>query len=111
VEGMYRKVVLTGALILIALGALILLNSSRLYGFDESWPVLLIVVAIGLLVQHVKNISGWLVGVVGVIFLALKNFYPSSMEWAKYVIPAVMILSGAFLVYEWFKTRRREKIT
>ena len=109
-ERMNRKVILTGALILIALGVLIILNSTRFYRFDESWPVLFIVVAAGLLVQHVKNISGWLVGTVGVIFLALKNFYPGSMEWAKYVIPAVMILAGAFLVYEWFKTQRREKI-
>ena len=108
-ERMYGKIVLTGALILIALGVLILLNSARLYGFDESWPVLLIVVAVGLLVQHMENVSGWLVGAVGVFFLALKRFYPGSMEWAKYVVPAIMILTGAFLVYEWFKKRRREK--
>ncbi|MBN2254174.1 MAG: hypothetical protein JW736_00555 [Deltaproteobacteria bacterium] len=105
-----QKLVVTGALILIALGALILLNSTRIYGFNDSWPVLFIVIAVGLLVQHVKNVSGWLVGVVGVIFMALKRFYPGSMEWAKYVIPVIMILSGVFLLYEWFKTGRRKKI-
>lgn len=110
-ERMTKKLVVTGALIVIALGVLILLNSTRLYGFNDSWPVLFIVIAVGLLVQHAKNIGGWLVGIVGVIFLALKRFYPASMEWAKYLIPVIMILSGAFLLFEWFKSGRRKKVT
>ena len=38
--------IVTGAMILVALGALFLLDVIGLYKFDKSWPILLIVVAI-----------------------------------------------------------------
>ncbi|MBT8490035.1 MAG: hypothetical protein KJN62_03200 [Deltaproteobacteria bacterium] len=98
--GKERKFVLTGALILIALGILIILNSSRIYGFDESWPILLIVIAVGTLVQRIKDIGGWFIGIVGIVFLAIGNFYPGIESWAQYVLPAVLILLGVYLLYE-----------
>jgi len=54
--------VLTGGVILIALGILIFLNSMGYYGFDKSWPIFLIVISICTLVQQVRDIGGWLIG-------------------------------------------------
>lgn len=98
--GKERKFALTGAMILIALGVLIILNSSGIYKFSETWPILLIVISIGTLVQRVKDIGGWFIGIVGAVFLAIRNFYPGVEYWAQYVLPAVLILLGAYILYE-----------
>jgi uncharacterized membrane protein len=104
-----RKFIFTGALILIALGILIILNSSRIYGFDESWPILLIVISMGTLVQRIKDIGGWFIGIVGIVFLAIRNFYPGIEYWAQYVLPAVLILLGAYLLYEYLMKTNKGK--
>jgi putative Mn2+ efflux pump MntP len=109
VGGQERKFVLTGALILIALGILIILNSSRVYGFNESWPILLIVISIGTLVQRINDIGGWVIGIVGTVFLAIKNFYPGIEYWAQYVLPAVLILLGVYILYEYLMKTKKGK--
>jgi hypothetical protein len=111
VEGKDRKIVLTGSLILIALGVLISLNSTGIYGFNDSWPILLVVISVGLLVQRIQDIGGWFIGLVGIIFLAMKNFYPRFEQWAQYVFPAVMIIFGFFLLYDQFKTSKKKSRT
>jgi putative Mn2+ efflux pump MntP len=105
-----KKFILTGALILIALGVLIILNSSRVYGFNESWPILLIVISVGTLVQRIKDIGGWFVGIVGTVFLAIKNFYPGIEYWAQYVLPALLILLGAYILYESLTKMNKGKV-
>ncbi|MBN2515322.1 MAG: hypothetical protein JXC33_04745 [Deltaproteobacteria bacterium] len=104
-----RKFVLTGALILIVLGILIILNSSRIYGFDESWPILLFVISVGTLVQRIKDIGGWFIGIVGIVFLAIKNFYAGIEYWAQYVLPALLILLGAYILYEYLTKTNQGK--
>ena len=104
-----KTFILTSALILIALGVLIILNSSGVYGFDKSWPILMVVISIGILVQHIKDIGGWFIGIVGVIFIAMKNFYPNIESWAQYVLPAVLILLGVYILFDHFKKLKKAK--
>ena len=107
--GRDKKFVLTSALILITLGVLIILNSSEVYGFNKSWPILLIVISIGILVQHVKDVGGWFIGIVGVIFIAMKKFYPNIESWAQYVLPAVLILLGVYILFDHFNKLKKAK--
>lgn len=107
--GKEKTFVLTSALILIALGVLIILNGSGVYGFDKSWPILMIVISVGILVQHIKDIGGWVIGIIGVIFIAMKKFYPNIESWAQYALPAVLILLGVYILFDHFKKLKKVK--
>lgn len=101
--------VLTGGVILIALGVLIFLNSMNYYGFDKSWPIFLIVISICTLVQQVKDIGGWLIGIVGIAFLVIKNAntildkYAQYVTYAIYALPALLVLLGAYILFNHFR--------
>ncbi len=86
--------ILTGGMILITLGVLILLNSLGIYGFNESWPILLIIIAIGTLIQRVKDIGGWFIGVAGVMFFIVQNKFADMNKLASYLLPVLLILVG-----------------
>jgi hypothetical protein len=103
VEGKEKKFVLTSALILIALGVLIVLNSSGVYVFDKSWPIVMIVISIGILVERIEDIGGWLIGVVGIIFIVMRNLYPKIESWVQYILPVILILLGIYMLFEHFK--------
>ena len=105
-EGKERRKVLAGGIILIALGTLILLNSMTNYGFDKSWPILLIVISICTLVQQSKDIGGWLIGIVGVVFLVIKNFYTDLDKIATYALPSLLMVLGVYLIINYFRKRR-----
>ncbi len=86
--------ILTGGMILITLGVLILLNSMGIYGFNESWPILLIIIAIGTLIQRVKDIGGWFIAVAGVMFFVVQNKIANMNQIASYLLPVLLILVG-----------------
>ncbi|MDO9528949.1 MAG: DUF5668 domain-containing protein [Syntrophales bacterium] len=100
-----RKV-LAGGIILIALGILIFLNSMTGYGFDKSWPILLIVISICTLVQQSKDIGGWLIGIVGTVFLVIRNFYTDLDKIATYALPSLLMLLGAYVLFNYFRKWR-----
>jgi len=95
--------------VLIALGILILLHVGGIYGFDKSWPILLIVLAFGTLARRIEDIGGWFIGIVGIVFIAMEKFYPSIESWAQYVLPALLILLGLFLLVDYFKKSKKVK--
>jgi len=51
-ESREKRHILTGGMILITVGILIILNKITVFGFNRSWPILLIVIGIGTLVQR-----------------------------------------------------------
>lgn len=102
-ERKQRKHILTGSLILIALGVLIILDKSGVYEFSKSWPILLIVISTGTLVQRIQDVGGWFIGIVGVIFFVMHNFYPEIENWAQYILPALLILLGAYILVKHFQ--------
>jgi predicted membrane protein len=98
--------VLTGGMILITLGILILLNSMDIYGFMKSWPILLIVIAIGTLIQRAKDIGGWFIAVAGLIFLISQNGWIDMNKIAVYLLPLLLIVIGINILR---KNRRKHK--
>jgi cadmium resistance protein CadD (predicted permease) len=46
---------------------------------------------------------------VGTVFLAIKNFYPGIEYWAQYVLPAVLILLGVYILYEYLMKTKKGK--
>ena len=90
--------VLTGSLILIALGVLILLNNLELYGFTKSWPILLLTVGAGSLLQNWRDKMGWFIVFVGVLFLVKENFYGKLAEFTTFAAPLILILIGVFVL-------------
>ncbi len=93
-----RRHVLTGGLILITLGVLIYLHMSAIYPFKLSWPILLIVIGVSTIIQSVKDIGGWFIAVVGGIFLITQSYGIEFHNLAKYILPAVLILIGVYVI-------------
>jgi bacteriorhodopsin len=104
--------VLTGGIILIALGILIFLNTMGYYGFDKSWPIFLIVISMCALVQQVKDIGGWLIGFVGIAFLVIKNVHTDDLDkystYAIYALPALLVLLGLCIIVNHFRKRESD---
>jgi hypothetical protein len=86
--------IVTGALILITLGCLISLSNMDIYGFDKSWPILLLVIAMAMLMQKVKDIGGWLILVVGIIFLLINHWGMHLHLLGTYLLPVILIVLG-----------------
>ncbi len=100
-----KRGVITDGVILIALGVLIFLNTANIYIFSESWPLMLIVISVYVLVWNIYNTGGWAIGVVGIIFLVIRNFYPDLDKIASYVMPLLLIFLGAYMLFNHFKKR------
>jgi putative Mn2+ efflux pump MntP len=99
VEPRERKQILIGGVVLVTLGILIMLNSFTKFGFDKSWPILLIVISVTTLAQSPKDLVGWFIGVVGAVFL-IDNNWSVNVGWVKtYVMPTLLIIIGLFMLY------------
>lgn len=90
--------VLTGGVILITLGVLIFLSKSGTYSFAQTWPILLIVVGICTLIQRVKDVGGWFITIVGVVFLITEFYGLELYKYSQYILPAVLILIGIYIL-------------
>jgi hypothetical protein len=101
-----KRGVITDGVILIALGVLIFLNTANIYVFSESWPLMLIVISVCVLVRNIYNTGGWAIGVIGAIFLVIRNFYPDLDKVASYILPLLLIFLGAYMLFICFKRRQ-----
>jgi predicted membrane protein len=106
-EARGKRHILTGGMILVTLGVLIILSNMDIYGFDRSWPILLIVIAVGTLMQRVKDIGGWFIGVAGVIFLLVKNWGYDLHVTARYLLPVLLILYGINVLIKHYKKKQQ----
>jgi cadmium resistance protein CadD (predicted permease) len=90
--------VLTGGMILITLGVLIYISKAGIYSFGRTWPILLIVVGICTLFQSFKDVGGWFITIVGLLFL-ITEFYGFELhKYSQYILPAILILLGIFVL-------------
>ncbi len=96
-----------GGMILVALGILILLNSTGTYVFSKSWPILLIVISASVLLQNWKEMSGWFIGVVGLILLIEENWLKNISEITKFGMPLILVAIGLFFMLRGLTKGRR----
>lgn len=90
--------VLTGGMILITLGVLIYLSKAGICPFGQTWPILLIVVGICTLIQRFKDVGGWFITIVGVLFLITEFYGFELYKYSQYILPAILILLGIFVL-------------
>lgn len=90
--------VLTGGVILITLGVLLYLSKAGTYSFGQTWPVLLIVVGICTLIQKFKDVGGWFITIVGIIFLVHETYGLQLYKYSQYILPAILIMLGVFVL-------------
>ena len=106
-EAREKRHILTGGMVLITIGVLIILSTMGIYGFDKSWPILLIVISIGTLMQRVKDIGGWFIGVAGVIFIMVNNWGYNLNIIARYIFPLLLILIGINILIRHYKKKKQ----
>ncbi|HOJ52373.1 MAG TPA: DUF5668 domain-containing protein [Syntrophales bacterium] len=92
--------IIVGGMVLICLGVLIILSHAGIFPFAKSWPVLLIVIGIGVLIQYVKDIGGWVILIVGLIYLIMETMEVKLEALWKYLMPVVLIVIGAGLLVQ-----------
>ena len=103
-----KRSILTGGMILIALGVMIILSKISIWPFSRSWPLLLIVVAVGTLIQRGRDLGGWIIGCVGLIFLISENFEMRIYAIATFLLPVLLILVGVNVLIKQFRKRRED---
>jgi len=99
-----KRHVLTGGLILVALGVLVYLDKAGIYLFGKTWPVLIIVIGIGTIIQRVRDFGGWFITIAGVLFLIVKFYGFDPDKYSQFTLPAILVLLGIFVLL------RRRKI-
>ncbi|MDD5167802.1 MAG: DUF5668 domain-containing protein [Syntrophales bacterium] len=87
--------ILTGGMILITLGVLIILSNTHIWAFGKSWPILLIVIAVCTLIQRLKDLGGWIILAVGILFLLMEGIEVRLDTMWKYLMPVILIVIGA----------------
>jgi predicted membrane protein len=95
--------VITGGMVLITLGVLVILGNTQIWSFTRSWPVLLIVIAVGTLMQRLKDLGGWIILAVGVVFLLTEVFGMKIYAMGKYLMPVLLIVVGANVLFKYNK--------
>ena len=92
--------VITGGMVLITLGVLIIMGNTQIWSFSRGWPMLLIVIAIGTLIQRFKDLGGWIILAVGVVFLLTEVFGMQVYAMGKYLMPVLLIVVGANVLFK-----------
>ena len=104
-ESREKRHILTGGMILIALGVLIILHKSAVLGFSRSWPILLVVIGIGAIIQRHKDVGGWFIAAAGVLLLVVQNWQMDIQMVSAYILPVLLILVGANLIRKHFRKK------
>ena len=92
-------------MILICLGVLIMLAKVGLWSFDKSWPLLLIVIALGTLIQRFQDLVGWFIGCVGLISLIVENMEAKIYTIATFLLPVLLVIVGIHILMKRFRKK------
>jgi predicted membrane protein len=93
-----KRNILTGGLILITLGVLIFVSRTSDYNFGQTWPILIIVIGIATIIQRVRDFGGWFITIAGALFLAIEFYGIEFSKLTEYLLPAVLVLLGIFVL-------------
>ncbi len=100
-----KKGLLLGGLILVTLGALLLLHRLFILNFETSWPLLLVVIGVGLFLVNRRTWAGWILGGIGVILFVVNfviEFFPEFEAWSDLVGPIILLIIGILLLYRYY---------
>ncbi len=104
-EAKEKMKVVSGAVILLTLGGLVLLNYLGTWGLDKSWPVLIVVFALFTLAQNPRDAGGWIIGAAGLMFLFFENWFGQVGETTMNAIRSAILI---VLVFVYFKYLRKK---
>jgi hypothetical protein len=90
--------VLTGGLILIALGVLIYLSKAGIYSWGQTWPVLIIVIGLSTIIQKFSDFGGWFITFAGILFLINELYGLDLHKYSQYILPSGLVLLGIFVL-------------
>ena len=79
--------------------------SQRFHLPGSAWPLLLIVIAAGTLIQRWRDIGGWIIGCVGVVFFLVENIEMEIWRIVNLLLPLLLILVGVQIVIKYFKKK------
>jgi hypothetical protein len=105
VEKLEKRHLLSGGMVLVASGILMILHKTGSFGFDRSWPILLIVIGIGAIVQHGKDLGGWFITTAGVLLLLLQNWHMDIQMVSTYLLPLLLIGVGVNIIRKYFRKK------
>jgi hypothetical protein len=100
-----KRNILTGGMILIAIGSLIILHKMDVWAFSHSWPLLLIVIAAGTIIQRAKDLGGWIIGCVGLVFFLAENLGMEIWKIVNILLPLLLILVGIHIIVKHFRKK------
>ena len=103
-----KRSILTGGMILITIGSLIILHKTDVWEFSHSWPLLLIVIALGTIIQRVKDLGGWIIGCVGLVFFLAENIGMEIWKIVNLLLPLLLILVGINIVIKYFRKKKED---
>lgn len=100
-----KRHILSGGMVLVTLGILIILHKTAVFGFDKSWPLLLIVIGIGAIAQRGKDLGGWFIAAAGVFLLFMQNWQMDIQTVSTYILPLLLIGVGVNIIRKYFRKR------
>ena len=102
-----KKGQLIAGLILLTVGALFILDRLLILEVYISWPLILVVIGIGLFLSNPHSLASWIVGGIGVILFIVNfviAFFPEVEAWSDLVWPTILVIVGILLLYRHYKT-------
>jgi putative Mn2+ efflux pump MntP len=103
-----KRNILTGGMILITIGSLIILHKMDVWEFSRSWPLLLIVIAVGTVIQRARDLGGWIIGCVGLVFFLAENIGMEIWKIVNFLLPLLLILVGVHIIIKYFRKKTED---
>ena len=98
---------LIGGLVLLTVGVLFILDRLIILEIYISWPLILVVIGIGLFLSNPHSLASWIVGGIGVILFVVNfviAFFPEVEAWSDLVWPTILVIIGILLLYRHYQT-------
>jgi len=105
VEAKDKMKIVSGAVILLTLGVLVLLSTFGIYSLEKSWPILIVVFALFTLVQSPRDAGGWVIGAAGLLFFFFENWFGQVGEMTLNVIRSVILIVIVFVYFKYLRKK------
>ena len=99
-EAKEKMKIVSGAVILLTLGVLVLLSTFGIYSLDKSWPILIIVFALFTLVQSHRDLGGWVIGAGPAVSVLRELWFGRDERHTMNLIRSVLLIVAGFFLFE-----------